>query len=100
MSTKFQSTIRHGRQVGNTTRQMQLAPKNAVFVWINHQLHYPRELAAKIGREDLEIVSPDWLSDNRWAGRTFSAIAVDHAASLTDSQWDALLIVRDTRVRN
>lgn len=92
--------LKHGRGVGNTTRQLRSAPQKAVFVWVNHSLHYPRDLARKLQREDIEIVSPDWLTDKRWAGREFSAIILDHAAHLTSEQWDLLHIVRNTRVRN
>ena len=92
--------IQPGRGVGNTTRQMQAAPQKAVFIWLNHRTHYPRDLAREIGRDDLEIVSPDWLSDRRWAGRELSGIILDHAAALTNEQWDLLHIVRQTRVRS
>ena len=88
------------RQVGNTTRQMQEAPQKSVFVWVNGHLDYPRQLAKSLGRDDLKIVSPDWLSDHRWFGLVFSGIVLDHAAALNDRQWDAFHIVRDTRVRS
>jgi len=78
---------------------MQVAPEKAVFVWVNHQLSYPKSLAEKLNRDDLEIVSPDWLSDHRWAGRAFSGIVLDHAAALTDKQWKAFHEVRRFRVR-
>ena len=87
------------RGAGHTTRQMRAAPQKAVFVWVNHHLMYPKDLARKIGREDIEIVSPAWLSDLRWVGREFSGIILDHAASLTARQWEALHEVRAFRVR-
>ncbi len=72
---------------GETTRQMEAAPKWAVFVWCNGQTDYPRLLAQKIGREDLQIQSPMWLEE-RWRGITLTGVVVDHAARLTDRQWD------------
>jgi len=73
---------------GATTRQMLAAPKGAIFVWVHGDLSYPRQLARKHGREDLEIVAPSFFEGDRWMGRTFSGIVIDHAANLTDRQWD------------
>lgn len=75
----------HGE--GTTTSQMTSSPKRSVFVWVNSQLDYPRRLAKKLNREDLEIVSPNWLSNDQWIGRTFPAIVLDHACYLTREQW-------------
>ena len=75
------------RRTGETTRQMEDAPKGAVFVWCNGQTDYPRLLARKIGREDLQIQSPTWFED-RWRGLELTGVVVDHAARLTDRQWD------------
>lgn len=77
------------RGEGTTTGQMQNSPKGAVFVWVNHHLDYPRQLARKLKRDDLKIVSPEWLSDPmRWAGLELSALVLDHAAHLSPRQWD------------
>lgn len=86
------------RQTGRTTRQMQDAPQRAIFVWCNHHFAYPRDLSRKIGRPDLELVSPDWLTHDRWRGRTLTGIVVDHAANLTADELDALEAAR-TRIR-
>lgn len=68
---------RHGgRGSGRTTRAMQNAPMNAVYVWCNDKLSYPRDLARKVGRDDLRIVGPDDI-ERRAPGAT--AILVDHA---------------------
>ena len=77
----------HNRGTGRTTHSMRNAPVGSVYVWVNGILDYPRELAKKIHRDDLLIVSPDWLSDQRWVGLRLSGITVDHAATLTDRQW-------------
>jgi len=72
---------------GTTTKQMKAAPKGAVFVWCNGRTDYAVVLARKIGREDLEIKSPTWL-ERSWRGLELTGVVVDHAARLTDRQWD------------
>jgi len=67
------------RGSGRTTKQMQEAPQNSVFVWVHHDLHYPKKLAEKIGRNDLKIVSPNWLL-NSWKGAQLSGLVIDHFA--------------------
>lgn len=74
------------RKAGATTRQMEVAPQGAVFVWCNRHLDYPVALAQKLGRGDLEIVGPTWLDGHAWYGLRISGIVVDHAAHLSDSQ--------------
>jgi hypothetical protein len=78
------------RGTGTTTRQMEAAPNGTVFVWVHAEISYPKALAHKIGRDDLEIVGPDWLENDRWRGRTLTGVVVDHAAILTGAQWDGL----------
>jgi hypothetical protein len=84
-----QWTATCGRGSGRTARAMQGAPQGAVYVWVNGHLDYPKNLARKLGREDLKIVSPQWVEDRRWSGLTFPAIDIDHAAKLTEEQWQA-----------
>ena len=71
---------------GETTRQMEAAPKGAVFVWCNAKTDYAVLLARKIGREDLQIQTPEWFED-RWRGIELTGVVVDHAARLNDRQW-------------
>lgn len=78
------------RQRGETTKQMTEAPQYAVFVWVHGDLEYPRDLARKLQREDLEIVSPFWLEHRRWIGLRLRGIVVDHAARLTAEQLRSL----------
>jgi len=73
------------RGEGETMQQIRTAPKGAVFIWCNGRTEYPRELAQKIGRWDLQIQSPAWLED-RWRGLKLTGVVVDHAARLTDRQ--------------
>lgn len=86
------------RGEGTTTRQMKEAPKGAVFVWCTGHIDYPILLARKIGREDLQIKTPTWLED-RWRGLELTGVVVDHAARLTDRQWDGFHGAQ-TRVRS
>ncbi len=79
-----------GRQEGKTTRQLQAAPQDAVYVWPNDHLAYPKALARHLGRIDLLIVAPGWLCDAHLCGR-ICEIVIDHAAYLTlrKPQWQA-----------
>lgn len=81
------------RNTGRTTRQMKNAPKKAVFVWCNNDLYYPRHLARFLNRTDLEIVSPEWISDYRWTGKKINGLVLDHAARLTDKQRALVRVV-------
>lgn len=75
------------RGEGTTTAQMTNSPKGAVFVWVNSHLDYPRQLARKLKREDLKIVSPGWLDGMQWAGLELTGLVLDHACDLTSEQW-------------
>ena len=88
------------RGTGVTTNQMLHAPEGAVYVWVTGSLHYPKHLAHSLGRNDLEIVAPSWLSWDRWRGRRFSAIVVDHAARLTEDQYVAVETIRAYQVQH
>lgn len=76
------------RGTGRTTRQMQDAPRAAVFVWVNDHLDYPKQLAEKLGRADLEIVRPHWLSGGYWAGRELTGLVMDHAITMNNALFD------------
>jgi hypothetical protein len=79
-----------GRGSGRTTRAMLDAPKGSVYVWVNHHLDYPRELARRLGRDDLNIVSPRQVEDQgRWAGMRLTDVRLDHALLFTDAQREA-----------
>lgn len=67
------------RGTGITSKQMTDAPILAVYVWCNGHLWYPQLLAKRLKREDLEIVSPDWILNGRWQNRNLTGIVVDHA---------------------
>ncbi len=86
------------RGTGRTTRQMANAPKGAVYIWPNHQLAYPALLASTIGRKDLQIVSPEWITEDRWRGVEVSGVVLDHATRLNTDEWTAYGEAR-TRIR-
>lgn len=87
------------RDDGKTTKQLKTLAKNAVFIWCNGRLDYPRNLAKNLNREDVLIVSPYWLESRKWLGCEFSQIELDHAAELTSKQWEYFKLAI-TRVRN
>lgn len=75
------------RQTGRTTKQMQEAPLDAVFVWPHSaSLNYARALALRVDRIDLNIISPNDLESPKWRGRKPSVIVLDHATELNERQ--------------
>ena len=64
---------------------MQGAPNGAHYVWVNNSLSYPKALAAKLGRDDLIIVSPNFFRSDRWLGIEIKGIVLDHATDLGSS---------------
>jgi hypothetical protein len=66
------------RGTGRTTKLILSAPKNSLFIWCNGHLSYPKSLAKNLERDDLEIVSPGFLMSDKWRGRIFSGIVIDH----------------------
>lgn len=66
------------RQTGQTTSQIQTAPHGAVFIWVTSDLTYPRAIAQRLGRGDLEFVTPSFLERGLSFGST-KKVCVDHA---------------------
>lgn len=69
---------RSQRGTGRTTKQIKEAPQGAYFVWCNNVLWYPRQLAAKLGREDLNVVGKSWIMGERYYGVDPERIVLDH----------------------
>ena len=86
------------RQTGRTTAQMNAAPPGAVFVWLNSNLFYPKALAAKLGRDDMEVRPLSWLNKRNTRGRRFnySEVVVDHAVPFDSERYAALNILLTT----
>jgi hypothetical protein len=80
--------LEHGaRQSGQTTDQMQAAPPHAIFIWCNDLTDYPRALARRLGRTDLQIEPLSGLDDgHRLRGVRAPALILDHAARLSGRQ--------------
>lgn len=76
------------RRSGSTTSQLKNAPLGAAFVWVNGDLHYPRKLAESLGRKDLRMFSPGSVGNGALRGLRLPAVIVDHAADLTERQWN------------
>ena len=75
------------RNDGTTTKQMHTAPFGAVYIWCNQHIDYAEHLARYLGRKDLKIVRPSWLTEHGWAGGSFSGIVLDHATRLTEMEY-------------
>jgi hypothetical protein len=74
------------RGTGTTTQQMKAAPKNATYIWVHGDTYYPKQLAKELGRTDLKIVGPDWLTDYRFMGLRDLEVVIDHATELSPRQ--------------
>ena len=84
------------RQQGTTTFQIKNAPEGAFYIWPEvRTLHYPRELAAHLGRLDLRIRSLSTLRPERVQGLR-EAFVLDHACTfrLDAAHCRALEILR------
>ena len=82
------------RGTGETTRQMKEAPKEAMFVWVSEAVTYPTRLARMLGRTDLRIVGPSWITECRWKGDRYSAIVLDHASRWTEEDFEDIDFAR------
>ena len=78
------------RRTGTTTQQIKAAPKGAIFIWINPDIEYPRLLANKLGRHDLQFRPPSWLVRG-WQGIGLTGVVIDHAVRLTNRQREGYL---------
>jgi hypothetical protein len=68
------------RGSGRTTKQLQDAPRNAVFICHDYA-HAPNmhELCRKIGRRDLQLVGQSWLQKTPWRDdETLMDVRFDH----------------------
>lgn len=72
---------------GHTTKQILDAPEEAIYVWVNERIYYPKKIANKLGRNDLIIKGPSVLEYGRLRGIN-KPIILDHAVSLTSRQAD------------
>lgn len=72
------TTVTSARQSGRTTRTILNAPQNAIMVWPREEVGYARSLARFLNREDIEIVGPSFIENQRYrAGNR--PVVFDHA---------------------
>lgn len=88
------------RGSGRTTAQLKALPINSVFiVHDSNSVLYTLRLCSYLNRNDIRVVTPDWLTDRRWQGIRYSWIDIDHGVYLTEEQQKILPYARD-RVQN
>jgi hypothetical protein len=73
------------RQTGATTKQMQSAPRGAIYLWCNDEIDYAKRLAALLGRSDLRIVKRSWLETSSGFN---GDLVVDHAFNVVRPPTD------------
>ena len=78
------------RGTGRTSAQIANAPDGAIFVWCAKNTRYAQELAKKLLRTDLKIVSSSWLRIENVIGRRGLCVVVDHAMDMDKSQREAM----------
>lgn len=84
-----------GRQNGKTSTALLEAPQRCVYVCTAGAVRYTKELARKLGREDIIVVGPDWIRDQRYLGQDRARVSVDHA--LDGSSWvEELMLWRNS----
>lgn len=70
---------------GTTSKQMQEAPKGAIFIWVNAHLWYPKQLAQRLGRTDLKIIAPNQFGSEAQGRNCF--VEIDHACVLPQAHY-------------
>jgi len=87
----WQSAYEFVRGSGRTNRQMQEAPKNAIYIVGSiYSTGFQRELALAAGRPDLKIESQNWIRFENLVGRRGLDIVIDHEVELDDRQIETL----------
>ena len=78
------------RRSGRTTNQIKEAPEWAIYVWpVQLSISHPKQIAKKLGRTDIKIVSLSWLKVSNVRGQS-SKVILDHATPsfMTNREWD------------
>lgn len=71
-------TAMNARRSGRTARIIWNAPQNAIMVWPREEVSYARSLACFLNREDIEVVGPSFIENQRYrAGNR--PVVFDHA---------------------
>lgn len=79
---------------GTTTKQIQFAPLDAIFIWCDERIEYPTRIAIALGRRDLKIMPRSVLQQDclRLRGIYGRRIVVDHATRLTEREHQGLMM--------
>ena len=80
--------------IGKTTIQMKATRQGGYFVWWCTDLSYPNHLKKEIGRDDITIVSAEWLENYGCRGVEVTDIVVDHYTKMTEAAFIQLQILR------
>ena len=67
------------RGTGRTTKQLLEAPPGSIYIWVTRQTGYVEQLAAHLGRTDLEFRGPSFLLRDDLVALD-RRITIDHAA--------------------
>ena len=73
---------------GSTTDQIKNSPQNAIYVWPNSNLFYPRELARHLGRTDIKFLSAHLIRPGSLHMRGAKDVVLDHATCLNPESWE------------
>jgi len=84
-------------KLGRTADAMSDAKQNAIYVWLNSRLGYPRDLAKFLDRGDLQIVSLSELE--RMRPDRNKQLNIDHACRPTFEQLRAINLWQDVNYR-
>lgn len=81
----------HLRGTGRSHRAMEALPKGGAYIIYGHPGYY-RELADKLGRDDIVIIA-HYSVERFMRGRRFPAVEIDHFVheTLKPEEWNYLL---------
>jgi hypothetical protein len=83
------------RGTGRTFKLVQGCPQSAVFVVQHHaMIGYTRMLCWHLKREDITVVTKNWLTENKWQGVPLTGIILDHDVQLTEQIVRALQLAK------
>lgn len=83
------------RGTGRTTAQLRALPIGGVFiVQSNDAVVYTNGIANYINRSDIQVVPISWIDQDRWRGRIFIGIDIDHDCPLTEKQMDIYRLIK------
>lgn len=87
------------RQTGRTTQLLKYTPKGGIFVWCNNYIEYPKELARRLERLDIQVKPASWLGIKRVQGLNIPVV-IDHTLwqNMTTDHNEALHYLEDSRL--